>query len=72
LISLKIHISVQNGFKADLLLKDMRLGESLAEGAHMKTPLTRQTVDIYAQISRMGWGDKDFSIAYKYFKEQQS
>ncbi|XP_026809267.1 3-hydroxyisobutyrate dehydrogenase, mitochondrial [Rhopalosiphum maidis] len=62
----------QNGFKADLLLKDMRLGESLAEGAHMKTPLTRQTVDVYAQISRMGWGDKDFSIAYKYFKEQQS
>lgn len=61
-----------NGFKADLLLKDMRLGESLAKETHTQTPLTRLTVDVYARISQMGWGDKDFSIAYKYFKEQQS
>ncbi|XP_015375308.1 PREDICTED: uncharacterized protein LOC107169885, partial [Diuraphis noxia] len=62
----------QNGFKADLLLKDMRLGESLAKETSTQTPLTCLTVDMYARISQMGWGDKDFSIAYKYFKEHQS
>lgn len=50
----------------------MRLGESLAKGINTQTPLTHLTVDVYARISQMGWGDKDFSIAYKYFKEQQS
>jgi len=50
----------------------MRLGDSLAKGTHTYTPLTSLTVDVYAGISQMGWGDKDFSVAYKYFKEQQS
>lgn len=50
----------------------MRLGESLSKGMHTQMPLTSLTVDVYAGISQMGWGDKDFSIAYKYFKEQQS
>jgi len=50
----------------------MRLGESLAKETGTQTPLTCLTVDMYARISQMGWGNKDFSIAYKYFKEHQS
>jgi 3-hydroxyisobutyrate dehydrogenase-like beta-hydroxyacid dehydrogenase len=52
-----------------LLLKDMNLGKSLAEASHAPTPLTKQTVDLYQRIAEKGWGDRDFSIAYKYFKE---
>ncbi|VVC28291.1 Hypothetical protein CINCED_3A001249 [Cinara cedri] len=59
----------QKGFKAALLLKDMRLGESLAKEVGATTLLTRETVELYEEISKKGWADRDFSIAYKYFKE---
>lgn len=49
----------------------MNLGKSLADTKNVLTPLTHETIEIYKQIAEKGWGNKDFSIAYKYFKELQ-
>ncbi|XP_050421343.1 3-hydroxyisobutyrate dehydrogenase, mitochondrial [Adelges cooleyi] len=59
----------QNGFKSVLLLKDMRLGKSLAISSGAPIPLTDKTVDTYEQLTAKGLGDKDFSVVYKYFRE---
>lgn len=68
---LLIVLCVQKGFRANLLLKDMNLGKSLADSKKTPTTLTRETIEIYEKIAEKGWGNKDFSIAYKYFKELQ-
>lgn len=47
----------------------MKLGNMLANDCGSPTSLTQETINIYKEISERGWGDKDFSIAYKYFKE---
>jgi len=47
----------------------MNLGKLLAEGSDTPILLTQETIDLYKRISETGWGDKDFSIVYKYFKE---
>ncbi|XP_050547788.1 3-hydroxyisobutyrate dehydrogenase, mitochondrial-like [Daktulosphaira vitifoliae] len=59
----------KNGFKADLLLKDMNLGKTLANNSHVPIPLTDKTVEMYNALSSKGLGDKDFSVVYKYLKD---
>lgn len=49
----------------------MNLGKSLADSANAPTFLGRETIELYKLISEKGWGDKDFSIVYKYFKDLQ-
>lgn len=49
----------------------MNLGKSLAEFSGTPILLTQDTINVYTQILEKGWGNKDFSIAYKYFKELQ-
>lgn len=70
-IIIAFDLYMQKGFKANLLLKDMNLGKSLADSYRTPMLLTRETVELYKQVSKKGWGDKDFSIVYKYFKEQE-
>lgn len=60
---------LQNGFKANLLLKDMNLGKTLADASNAPMFLTSKTVELYKQISEKGLGNRDFSIVYKYFKK---
>jgi len=50
----------------------MNLGKTLADNSGTATYLTRETINLYNQILKKGWGNKDFSIAYKYFKELES
>lgn len=49
----------------------MNLGKSLADSTNAPTLLGRETIELYKLISTKGWGNKDFSIVYKYFNELQ-
>jgi len=62
----------QNGFKTDLLLKDMNLGRTLADGTGAPASFTGRAAELYERMSAMGWGDKDFSAVYKHFERQDT
>ncbi|MEO0465882.1 MAG: 3-hydroxyisobutyrate dehydrogenase [Pseudomonadota bacterium] len=49
------------GFAVDMMLKDLKLAQEAAAGAGATTPLGAQAEALYAMLSGMGKGGKDFS-----------
>lgn len=49
------------GFAAELMLKDLRLSQAAAEGAHAATPLGAAATVLYAEFVETGGAGKDFS-----------
>lgn len=49
------------GFAAELMLKDLRLSQAAAEGAHTATPLGAAAMRLYEEFVETGGAGKDFS-----------
>ncbi|MFD9697506.1 3-hydroxyisobutyrate dehydrogenase [Lentzea sp. NPDC059081] len=49
------------GFKADLMRKDLDLALSAAASAGLDLPLAAAVHDLYADLGKAGFGDRDFS-----------
>ncbi len=53
----------EGGFLTSLMLKDLKLAQGAAAEAGASTPLGAQAEAVYALMSNLGLGGKDFSIA---------
>lgn len=49
------------GFMANMMLKDLRLGQHAAETANANIPLGTEAAALYAMYVNQGFGEKDFS-----------
>lgn len=56
------------GFAVDLMLKDLNLAVDLADKIDAKAVFATTARDHFAEISKKGQGDKDYSFAYQYIK----
>ena len=52
------------GFACDLMLKDLGLAIEAARESNSKTELGDKSKDIYTQLSKDGYGRKDFGVIY--------
>ncbi|CAB3253105.1 unnamed protein product [Arctia plantaginis] len=59
----------ENGFKIELITKDLELGCGLALGVRSPIPLGALTTQIYRIAQSRGYGQKDFTYIYELLKE---
>ena len=52
------------GFSNNLLLKDLKLAQQMAEGCDMPLPIGDKLVDWYEEVVESGFGDNDMSSVY--------
>ncbi|MFJ8089791.1 NAD(P)-dependent oxidoreductase [Lysinibacillus sp. NPDC095746] len=60
----------QPGFSTNLLLKDLKLAQDMAEEAGVPLRIGEKLVDLYRDISQQGYGEHDMSATYLSLKEQ--
>lgn len=53
----------EGGFLASLMLKDLKLAQEAAAKSGASTPMGAQAEALYALFDRLGFGQKDFSVA---------
>jgi len=58
------------GFTANMMLKDLHLGEGAAKTAHASIPLGHAAADLYEKFVQAGQGEKDFSGVIEFIKSQ--
>ena len=55
----------QAGFTADMMLKDLKLGQEAAQAAGAATPLGAAAAALYQMLTNSGRGAKDFSVMFQ-------
>lgn len=59
------------GFSAELMLKDLRIAMSAAQGAGAATPLGAQATQIYSMMQLAGQSHRDFSAVIEYLNGER-
>ena len=59
------------GFAVRYLTKDLGLAQCAAHDGQSSTPLGSATHQLFQVMNRSGFGDKDFSIVYKFIKGEK-
>lgn len=58
------------GFGVDLMKKDLGLALQAAQDSGAALPIGSQVAELYQQLSKMGWGGRDFSVVYEFLNQQ--
>ncbi|CAK1547423.1 unnamed protein product [Leptosia nina] len=59
-----------NGFKNQLMVKDLELASQMALGIRSPIPLGAVATQLYRVVQSRGYGEKDFSFIYQLLKEE--
>ncbi|XP_023935098.1 NAD-dependent L-serine dehydrogenase [Bicyclus anynana] len=61
----------ENGFKNELMVKDLELASSMALGIRSPIPLGAVATQLYRIVQSRGYGQKDFSFIYQLLKNEK-
>jgi 3-hydroxyisobutyrate dehydrogenase-like beta-hydroxyacid dehydrogenase len=61
----------ENGFASQLTLKNMNEAVETASKVGINAPLSARSKEVYKEVVRKGYGEKDFSIVYDLLRKKE-
>ena len=61
----------ENGFAADLMLKDVKIALAEAKAVKLSTDLGEKAKDIYEELHEKGFGRKDYGVIFQVLDERK-
>lgn len=59
------------GFTVNLLLKDLRIAQAMAEQSNISLPISTQLIRIYEDTQQAGYGEQDMAALYSFIQESK-